>query len=111
MQGIQGFWSAVSPLEVDCVPSFPLSIGSARKDELSLVVEVLDSTGRVADPSSNFVSFLAIGDGSTAFESNLADSLFFLASSTGPKTLDLNRDLFAFFTLDRKLLAIGNGAL
>lgn len=85
------------------MPSF---VPPAGTDELSLVVDVLGSTGSISDAPTNIVFSLAFGDGSAAFESNLVDSLCFLAFSTGPKTLDLNRDLFAFRTLDRKPLAI-----
>lgn len=106
MRGIQGLGSAVPPLEIDCVPTSPPLLGSACKDELSLVVKVGESTGKIADPSGNVVSPLAFGDGSAVFESNLADSLCFLASSTGRNTLDLSCDRFAFVTLERKPLAM-----
>lgn len=110
MRGIQGLGSAVPSLEIDCVPTSPPLPGSACKDEFSLVVKVVESTSRSADPSGNVVSPLAFGDGSAVFESNLADSLCFLASSTGRNILDLNRDRFAFVTLERKPLAIGMSA-
>lgn len=45
-------------------------------------------------------------DGPAAVASNLADILSFLATSVGPKTLDLNHALLAFLALERKPLAI-----
>lgn len=110
MRGIQGLGSAVPPLEIDRVPTSPPLLGSACRDEFSLVVKVGESTGKIADPSGNVVSPLAFGCGSTVFESNLADSLCCLASSTGRNTLDLSRDRFAFVPLERKPFAIGMSA-
>lgn len=51
---------------------------------------------------------MALVEGPKTVASNLADILSFLASSVGPKTLDLNRALFAFLALERKPLAITN---